>query len=121
MDKMQFGTFVWPENPENYQEICIRKPVYTQTEDGTTVFSGMGVVKRTITGSGVFSGSGAYTKFQTLAARMKQTAPETLKHPVWGDRSAYLTELTSTLEARDDYVAYSFTFQEADSNGGIPE
>ena len=76
MDKMQFGTFV-------------RKPVYTQTEDGTTVFSGMGVVKRTITGSGVFSGSGAYTNFQTLAARMKQTAPETLKHPVWGDRSAY--------------------------------
>lgn len=121
MTKMSFGTFTWPNNPERYEEKCTREPVYTQTEDGETEFSGMGPVKRIITGSGAFFGSNAYANFKTLLAQVSQTEPAILTHPIWGTRSAYLTELVSVMEPRENYVAYTFTFREADTSGAIPK
>lgn len=121
MDNMRFGSFTWPNNPERYEEKCIREPVYTQSDENDTVFSGMGPVKRTITGSGVFFGSNAYSNFKTLLALVSQNEPATLTHPIWGERSVYLIELTSAVEPREDYVAYSFMFREADSSGVIPK
>lgn len=121
MDKMRFGTFTWPENPERYEETCVREPVYTQNTDGEAVFSGLGPIKRTMTGSGAFAGSGAYTHFKALEALIGQTTAAALIHPVWGTRNAYLMELHSTMEPREDYVAYTFTFREADSSGKIPK
>lgn len=121
MNKMSFIDFAWPENPEQYHVTCYREPVYTTTDSGETVFSGMGPVKRTITGSGAFFGTGAYNSFKALAALIDETAPGTLTHPVWGEISAYLTELTLAQEPRADYVAYTFTFREADSTNAIPK
>lgn len=120
MNKMVFGTFTWPENPEIYEEICTREPVYTKNDSGETVYSGLSAVRRTMKGSGVFAGSDAYAQFKTLAALVSQTTAAKLNHPVWGERSAYLMEIKSTMMPRENYVAYSFTFLEADSKGAIP-
>lgn len=113
MANLSFGTFVWPNDPEKYREKCVREPVYTQNDDGTTTFSGMSEVKRTVTGSGVFFGSNAYSNFKQLLALVSQSQAANLVHPIWGTRKGYLTELISDLEPREDYVAYSFTFLEA--------
>ncbi len=121
MANLSFGTFIWPNDPQRYEEICVREPVYTQTEDGQTVFSGIGPVKRTITGSGAFFGSSAYKSFKALLALVSQEVPASLVHPIWGTRSVFLTELKSTMEPRENYVAYSFTFREADASGAIPK
>ena len=110
MSNLSFGSFTWPNDPEKYEEKCVREPVYQKNGEGDTVVSGIGSVKRTVSGSGAFFGSGAYSNFKALQALVNKTEPATLSHPVWGDRSAYLTELVSTLEPRADFVAYSFAF-----------
>lgn len=115
MANLMFGSFTWPNDPETYQEKIVREPLYTQNDDGTRTFAGMGPAKRTITGSGVFFGTNAYTSFKTLQAFVGQEAALNLIHPVWGTRRVYLTELTSAMEPRDHYVAYTFTFQEVGS------
>ena len=81
----------------------------------------MSALMRKITGSGYFFGTGAWESFKALLAMMGQTEPANLNHPVWGSRQAYLTELTSTMEPREDFVAYSFTFLEANSDGTVPK
>ena len=121
MNKMSFGSYTWPENPETYEEIALRDALYTKNDAGETVYAGLGPVRRTMTGSGVFTGSSAYANYKALAALVSQTTAAALNHPVWGERSAYLMEVRSTLEPREDYVAYRFTFREADSSGEIPQ
>ena len=44
MDKLVFKTFTWPMNPETCQESFLREPLYVKTDDGKTVFSGMGAM-----------------------------------------------------------------------------
>lgn len=114
MANLSFGTFTWPNNPEKYGEKVTREPIYLKDAEGNTSFSGMSAVKRTITGSGAFFGSDAYATFKALLAMVNQAEPATLTHPVWGSRRVYLTELVSGMEPREDYIAYSFTFLEAD-------
>ena len=121
MDKMRFGSFVWPENPETYEEICTREPRYAKNDAGETEYAGLSQVRRTMKGSGAFTGSGAYASFKTLSAMVNQTEAAKLIHPVWGERNAYLVEIQSAMQPREDYVAYSFTFLEANSSGEIPQ
>jgi len=121
MTKMSFASFTWPNNPEQYEEVCTRQPVYTKLEDGTEEFAGMGPVKRVITGSGAFYGNNAYANFKTLLGQMDLKEAATLTHPVWGMRKGFLTELKSRMEPMENYVAYSFEFREADSSGEIPK
>ncbi len=121
MNKLKFKTFTWPENPERFSIYCLREPVYVTLEDKSVAFSSMGPLKRTISGSGAFVGSNAYTNFTALAALAQQTTPGQLIHPTWGTISAYLTELTLTQEPKENYVAYTFTFREANSSGAIPK
>lgn len=121
MNKMKFKTFSWPENPAEFHIRYLREPVYEVLEDKSVVFRGLGPVKRTFTGKGVFVGTGAYNSFKTLAALIPQGAPGTLEHPVWGSFSAFLMELNLSQEPRADYVAYDFTFREADSSGALPQ
>lgn len=120
MDKLVFKTFTWPVNPEVCQEAFEREPIYAKTDDGKSVFSGMGAMKRVITGSGAFFGSDAYANFSNLATLFADATLGTLTHPVWGARKVYFTELQMTQSPKEDYVAYSFTFTEADSDGAIP-
>ena len=121
MDKLSFRTFTWPTNPEVYQEEFIREALYAKTDSGDTVFSGMGPMKRVITGSGDFFGTNATADFLKLATLF--AAPETgvLTHPIWGKRTVYFTKLQMTQSPKSDYVAYSFEFTEVDSDGAIPK
>lgn len=121
MDKLRYKTFTWPENPERYRVESKREPVYSKNEDGSVAFDGLGPRKRVVTGSGCFAGSGAYTNFKALEAMTAQTDAGELEHPVWGTMTAFFTELVMEQEPRADYVAYSFTFREADSSGAIPK
>ena len=121
MEKLSYKTFVWPQNPHTYQEKTVREAEYEKDDAGEDVFQGLGSLKRTITGSGVFFGDSAFESFRTLAALMDQTTPGNLQHPVWGIRYCYLTGLELTQEPRDNYVSYKFEFQQAESNGDLPK
>ena len=121
MDKLVFKTFNWPVNPEKYHEDLQRDALYAKTDDGDTVFSGMGPAKRVITGSGAFFGSDAYTNYSKLAALFTTGGVGTLTHPVCGARTVYFTKLQMTQSPKADYVAYSFEFAEVDADGAIPK
>ena len=120
MANLSFGTFVWPNDPEVYEEKITRGPTYSKDELGNTIFTGISPGKRTITGSGSFFGSDAYANFKALLAMVDLDEPATLNHPFWGSRQVYLTELASAMEPREDYVAYRFTFLEANEDGSVP-
>ena len=119
MSNLSFGGFVWPNDPEKYQEKCVREPVYARDEDGNNVFAGMSPLKRTITGSGVFFGSDAYARFRALLLLVDMGEPMELWHPNWGTRKAFLTELVSDLDPRENCVAYNFTFLVADTENAV--
>lgn len=121
MEKMQFKTFIWPRNPHTYRETCIREPIYEKNQLDEMVFMGMGPRKRTVTGSGVFVGSGAFDSFRSLEALFEEKTPGMLAHPVWGNRYCYFTGLELTQEPKENYVSYEFTFQQADNNGNLPK
>jgi len=121
MEKLVFKAFTWPINPEKYQEAFLREPLYDKTDSGDSVFAGMGPMKRVITGSGAFFGADAYTHFNNLAKVFSDPAKGTLTHPVCGSRTVYFTQLQMTQSPKSDYVAYSFEFTEADSEGAIPK
>jgi prophage DNA circulation protein len=120
MNKLKFKTFIWPANPEIYREELVREAQYVK-DDGDSVFSGMGPMKRVISGSGAFTGSGAYTSFSALAALFSDTQPGLLVHPVFGNRTVFFTGLEMTQSPQKDYVAYSFSFTETDANGAVPK
>lgn len=121
MDKLKFKEYVWPQNPEVFRCSFLREPVYEKDYTGQVVFTGMGPQKLTITGNGSFFGASAYTDFQNLKGLFADKAPGELVHPVMGTFQVYLTELEASQEPRTDYVAYSFAFREADSDGVIPK
>lgn len=99
----------------------MREPVYTKNAAGNNVYSGMGPVKRTVTGTGVFFGATAYEDFQKLLALYNEEGCGALVHPVWGTYNMHFTELELTQEPKGNYVSYKFEFREADANGAIPE
>lgn len=121
MNKLIYKEYTWPQNPDHYEQVYVREPVYTKNEVGETVFSGMGPQKLTITGSGSFFGDAAYEKFRMLVDVFKEPSPGTLIHLVWGQIRCYFTKLQLTEEPRPNYVAYKFEFREADEDGAIPQ
>lgn len=120
MDYLSYKTFVWPQNPRTYREEAVREPQY-YTEDGVTVFDGMGQLKRVITGSGVFCGENAFDQFKELVKLMEDSTAGNLEHPVWGIRYCYFTGLELVQEPRENYVSYQFTFTQALANGTVPK
>ena len=120
MSRMKFRMFRWPENPEIYQIHMVAEPLYTQNDHGGYDYQGMGPMCRVLSGRGVFCGSDAVEMFNALAVLLSNRTMGELYHPVWGTANAYLTELRMEQESRPDYIAYAFTFREADENGGIP-
>ena len=120
MEYLSFKTFVWPHNPRVYQEEYSRQPQYV-TEDGVSLFEGMGEMKRIITGSGVFFGEDAVRHFQALAELFESDEPGDLRHPVWGIRRCYFTGLELTQEPKDNCISYKFEFTGALANGVVPK
>ena len=78
MDRIQFGTFIWPINPETFQLEYLKEPRYV-TSKGNTVYAGLSPLKRTVTGSGYFTGANAYATINELA---KLSPAEIAKHVV---------------------------------------
>ena len=117
MSNLSFGSFVWPNDPERYEEMCIREPAYEKNGVGEEIFAGMGPVKRIISGNGAFFGADAYESFKNLLAQVGRAEPAELVHPIWGTRRAFLTELKSAMEPMENFVAYSFAFLDADATG----
>ena len=115
-----YKNFVWPQNPDVYEQHYVREPVYTKDEAGNTKFS-MGPMKRTITGSGNFFGESAYEDFLALAKIFEENTYGGLVHPVFGTYRCFFTELKLITEPRADFVAYKFEFREADVDGNIPQ
>lgn len=120
MDHMSYKTFVWPNNPHTYKEEWSREPKYT-TVDGVSTYQGMGPLRGIIKGSGAFFGETAYESFRDLMELAKEKKVGELRHPLWGIRYAYLTELVLMQEPRENYVGYSFGFTVADSDGEVPK
>lgn len=120
MDYLSYKTFVWPQNPHTYREESIREPQYV-TVDGVTTYSGMGQMKRIITGSGVFFGDNAYAQFKQLMLLFDSGEAGNLEHPIWGIRYCYFTGLELTQEPKENYVSYKFTFTCAATNGTVPK
>ena len=121
MEKLRFKNFLWPQNPHTYREEFLREPVYGKNELDETVFLGMGPMKRTVTGEGVFFGEGAFEAFRTLSALFGESSCGSLVHRVWGSRNVWFTGLELTQEPKDNYVSYRFTFREATADGEIPK
>lgn len=121
MDKLKYKFWTWPENPEIFLIDAVMEPMYTVEDDGTIQYQGLGPLCRVITGSGVFHGADASEDFNALAVIMATGTAGDLVHPVWGTISAYLTGLKMEEGSRENYIAYSFTFREADESGTIPK
>ena len=121
MQKMSYKGWVWPENPEKYEEFYLREPVYAKNSQKVWVFKGMGPRKLTVKGEGVFCGKDAFSDFKALAALFSNTESGELVHPVWGSVQAYFTELEMTQEPKENYVAYRVEFQLAQTNGYLPK
>lgn len=120
MECISYKTFVWPRNPHTYKEEYIREPQY-YTENGVTYFDSMGDMKRIITGSGVFLGEDAFSRFRALAELFEDEEPGNLEHPIWGIRYCYFTGLELTQEPKDNCVSYKFEFTCAAANGAVPK
>ena len=120
MDYLSYKTFVWPRNPQTYVEKTTREPKYNVV-DGVAYFDTMGELKRTITGSGTFTGPGAFTEFKKLQKLFEDKTAGYLEHPVWGIRYCYFTGLELTQEPGENAVSYQFTFTQALTNGVIPK
>ena len=120
MGFLSYKTFVWPQNPDTYQETVEREPKYF-TMDGEVYYDGMGPLQRKITGSGVFYGPGAFAQFRKLLALAEESTPGNLEHPVWGIRYCYLTGLEMAQQPEPECVHYRFQFTGALENGTVPK
>ena len=120
MATMKYRTFTWMELPEVLRIRAVRAPEYEIDENGLFHYTGLSPMCRIISGQGVFRGENAYSKFHALQVLLATGTAGELEHSVWGKISCFLTELQMDQDAREGYVAYSFTFREADESGVIP-
>lgn len=120
MATMKYKTFTWMELPEVLRIRAVRAPEYEIDEDGRYNYTGLGPLCRIISGEGVFRGQYAYEYFNALQVLMAAGTAGDLAHSTWGTISCFLTEVEMGQESREGYVAYSFTFREADESGVIP-
>ncbi len=120
MATMKFMTFTFPEDPEEFRIMAQRQPQYTVGSDGLISYQGLGPMCRVISGSGVFRGSTAVDRFNSLSVIMAAGRAGDLIHPTWGTMTAYLTELEMKQVHHPGEIAYQFTFREADESGAIP-
>lgn len=119
MDRIQFGNYIWPLNPEVFHMEYLREPRYV-TSGGSVKFAGMSPLKRTVSGSGYFIGEEAYTDINTLA-KLCDGTPRTFSHTKFGEMNGYLTSVEFTQEPREEHISYSFVFREADEDDVIPK
>lgn len=109
---MRYKNFVFPHNPRSYTITYERPTAVHKVPMGIYSVQDLGRTCRVMRGEGEFYGPEAYDTFKKLATVFYENGPGLLIHPVWQTSMAYFTELTLAQEPREDYVAYTFAFQE---------
>lgn len=118
LSPMRYKSFTWPHNPRTYAIRYIRQTAVHKVPLGLYTMQDLGRTCRVLSGEGEFYGKDAYDTFKALATVFYEPGPGTLIHPIWQTSSAYFTALQLRQEPREDYVAYSFEFQEGYSGYG---
>lgn len=114
MLKMQYKSFVWPNNPERYTLCCERKTAVQQAPMSGFVTQDLGPTCMILRGEGEFFGSEAMNSFLELVRVFRDEGAGVLLHPAWQGAQAYFTKLRLSQEPRRDYVAYEFEFCECE-------
>ena len=121
LSPMRFKGFVWPHNPRVYTIAFERKLAVHKIPFGLHYLQSLGQTRRVLRGEGEFVGQRAYDTFKQLANVFYEETPGMLVHPVWMTTNAWFAALELRQAPRRDYVAYSFEFWEALSNGNTTE
>lgn len=112
LSPMRYKTFTWPNNPSE----CKYNVTKAYAEHKYPELAGVEIEDMdnkaiVLTGSGEFFGDGAYESWKKLVSVFNEHGVGEFFHPIYPDLTkGLMTELTSTLEPREDYVAYTFTF-----------
>lgn len=110
LDSMQYGTFIWDNNPSSCTYSCDR--AYTRhkyPELFGVELEDMDANAVIISGKGEFFGTDAYSKWSSLVSIFNIHGVQTFKHPVYKDiKYGLMTKLQSDLEPRENYISYSF-------------
>ena len=109
---MRFKDYVWPYNPRTFEIEYRRKLVQHRLPLSGAISQNMGPSARIFKGEGEFVGPNAYKLFEELADVFYIDTPGILSHPLWPSVNAYFTKLELKQEPQEDYVRYSFEFEE---------
>lgn len=109
---MRFKTYVWPHNPKTFEMEYRRKIIQHRIPFSGIVSQNMGINACVFKGEGEFVGMNAYKRFTELAAVFYDDTPGVLSHPLWPSATVYFTKLNLMQEPQEDYVRYSFEFEE---------
>lgn len=112
---MRYKNYVWPHNPRTYTVDYERKMAVQKVPFGSYLLEDLGLTRRVMRGEGEFVGPDAYEEFKKLATVFYLPGAGPLVHPVWQSAEVYFVDLRLRQEPRADYVSYSFTFWEKQS------
>ncbi len=112
LSPMRYKDYTWPHNPTVYEIHYEHSVKSHKLPLGSYALQSMGLKNRVLSGTGEFSGKGAYDEFRKLASVFYDETPGTLVHPVWQTARAYFVALSLLQEPCEDYVRYSFEFWE---------
>lgn len=110
MMRMQYKSFIWPNNPGTYTLSCERQTAVQKIPMGGFVVQDLGKTCMVMRGEGEFFGPQALDHFQSLVRVFMQDGAGMLVHPAWHGGAAFFTNLQLTQEPREDYVSYRFEF-----------
>ena len=113
MLKMQYKSFVWPNNPQSYTLRCERQTALQKVPMGGFTVQELGRSCMVLHGEGEFFGADAMQQMRELMRVFRQEGAGVLIHPAWTGGTALFTQLRLTQEPREDYVAYEFEFCES--------
>ncbi len=109
---MQFGTFIWPNDPEIFRMKFTRKVKVEPGSGDLWTVNSIARMGRTFECEGVFYGSGAYQSIRALASLHISGHPATLSHPEWDNTTALLSEMEVTEGPGENLLRYKLTFIE---------
>ena len=116
LSSMRYKGFTWVNNPSKCRysvEKTFAKHKYPELFG--VELEDMDREAVVISGDGEFFGTGAYDLWRLLNNTFNEHGPGEFYHPVYTDISnALMTKLNSTLEPRENYVAYTFEFMSHD-------
>lgn len=109
---MQFGSYVWSQDPEKLEISRCRETQVAPDGAGAWTVTDLGRLGRVVKGEGAFCGATAYASLKSLELLFNAGTEQVLSLDYWGSMMAVMTELTSFEEPCYGYVRYQFTFVE---------